>query len=809
MWANYLKIALRNLTKHKTYSLINILGLAIGMAAALLILLFIRSELSYDRYHEHADRIYRVVRDFHDRSGDVSLRLAHVAPAFPMMIPEEVPEVEVLARTWEGGQWLIDTGGKQGVERSVSFADPELFDILTIPMVKGDGPTALSEPFSLILSETMARKYFGEENPLGKQVKVDDEFLVKVGGVMADFPENTYWHTDILFSFKSLEAYFGPEEFNDQNFGSNNYTTLVRLPAETDPKIVEAKFDDMLDRRMNTFEHSDGSIGHASEWTHLYLQPIPWIHLNSDREDEIEANGDIRYVYLMGLIALMILAIACINFMNLATARSADRAREVGLRKVIGANRRLLILQFLGESMVITVVAMLLAIFLVQLSLPLFSQFIGRTLQLNPFSSPIDFGALAVFLLLVGLASGTYPAFYLSAFQPVRILRGEITRGRGGARLRKSLVVFQFAVSVGLILCVGVVQKQLSYMQAAKLGFDKENVVGFGANGAIRGDWNRFKQRLLANPGIVSVTAGSRLPGGRLLDSGGGSIELDGEMASFPVRLPDVRVDHDYFSTLGMELVAGRGFRVDHPTDSTEAFVINEEAATKLGFSSPEQAVGTPMTYRDHDGRVIGVVRDFHFESFRNSITPIVFYIAPESYRNVIIRLAASAIPETIDEIKQVYSEYETRFPPRISFLDERLDRQYTAERRLMTIFAFFASLAVFVGCLGLVGLASFTAERRTKEIGIRKTLGASVRNIVGLLTGEFVLLVLIGTAIAWPIAGWLMNRWLEGFAYRTELGISLFLLSGAAALVVALISVVTQALRAANTDPAKALRTE
>jgi putative ABC transport system permease protein len=818
MLKNYLKIALRNIGRHKGYSFINIAGLAIGMAVCILILIFVRDELSYDTYHEHKDRIYRVERRWFAADGSVRGELCSVAPSFVPLLEEDFPEMEHVVRLLGSGDILIAFGENKFVEERFYAAEQDIFDVFTIPMTKGNPQTALKNPNSIVLSESIVRKYFGDEDPMGKVMKVGSSGEdYQVTGVMKDVPENSHLHFDFLASFITLKGrYTYYKDGSDYLFGSTNFSdnvtyTYLRLAKDADSREVAARLPAFIDRHLPTYESESGDIVHPSRWNGLILRKVTDIHLRSHTNNELEPNSDIRYVTLFTLIAVFILIIACINFMNLSTARAVKRAREVGLRKVAGANRRLLTTQFLGESLLIALLAMALALVLVAILLPYFSAFSGHELRFGLLMNSVGILILVSVFLITGLAAGLYPAVYLSAYKPATILRGELTRGTKGALMRKVMVVFQFAISAALIISVAVVFKQMRFLQNANLGFQRENIVLIPSDSVVLENWREIKNELLKNPRILAATLSKRAPSGRLLDAPGFRIEINGEMVDSPFSMPHNRVEHDFFKTYGMKIVAGRDFSVDYPTDENEAFILNETAVRRLGLKSPEEAVGLPVetTAPNLSGRVIGVVADFNYESLHHQIVPMITYIRLNQTNTMSLRIAAGDIQETIAYVQGVWDRFHPGYPVSYSFLDDRLNALYRNEERMMEMFGYFSLLAIFIACLGLFGLASFTTEQRTKEIGIRKVLGATVSKIIILLSKEFGKWVLVANIIAWPVAYFAMDKWLDNFAYRVNLGWTAFLLTAGLTSLIALLTVGYQSLKAALANPADSLRYE
>jgi putative ABC transport system permease protein len=801
MFKNQMKIAFRNIRKHLGYSLINIAGLAVGIACCILILLFVFDELSYDKFNENHDRIYRVTRKWFNEDGVVNLHLGHVAPPIAPLLENDFPEILYAVRMIRVGRILVGRRSVFFEESRFLFAEEDIFKVFSFEMKAGDPETALQDPFTVVITEEMAEKHFGTENPLGKSltIQVDSQKAdMKVTGIIKSLPHNSHFHADFLGSFKTFEAVVGEKEM--QNWGSNNFATYLLIPKGYDINRLKSQLDPFIDRHM-----SEG----MSERTKLELQPLTSIHLFSHLDSEIEANSDIMYVYLFSIIAFIILLVACVNFMNLSTARSSGRAREVGLRKVVGAQRSQLIRQFLGESIVTSLLSLLIAVGIVLLILPEFNQFVGRELSLS-FSENVSMYFVLVFIaVFTGLISGIYPSFFLSAFKPARILKGNLDTRKKGLSFRAVLVVFQFVTSIILIICVGIVSSQLDYMKTKKLGFDEEHIVVLPSSPAIVEHLEAFKTRLLQNPGIISVSAAKRVPSGRLLDSAGARV-LSGE-TSQPInfRIAQLRVDYDYIPTFKMEVVAGRNFSREMGTDAAQAFILNETAVRKIGWKSPDEAIGKGFGYGRRNGQIIGVVKDFHFESLHQEISPIVLFLSSTSLSQISIRISPQNIPQTMAFLKEIWAELRPDYPFSYYFIDENFDQLYKSEQNLQRIFGYFAFLSVAIGCLGLFGLASFSAERRTKEIGIRKVLGASATGLAFLLSKEFTKWVLLANLIAWPLAYLAMSRWLQNFAYRTGIGLGTFLLAGVLSWAIAYLTVSYQAVKASFADPVRALKYE
>ncbi len=817
MLKNYLVTAWRNIVRAKGFSLLNIAGLAVGLAVCLLILLYVRAETGYDAFHEHADRVYRIQNASLDPDGSIRGEFATLAPSFAPLLRNDFPEIERLARTWNPSGTVVRSGDRTFTEERFFFAEPEIFDILTLPFLQGDPAKALADVGSIVLSRTTARKFFGESDAMGRSLVLPsrNNMEFRVTGVMEDVPPHSHIHFDFLASYLALKGLSGSGDADyfhgTRNFSDNVTAVYARLATPNGGPALQAKIPAFLDRHFPAQEDEQKRLVKVSELMTLHVQKVRDIHLYAHTRSDFEPAGDIRTVRLFTAIALFILAIACVNFVNLSTARGVKRAREVGLRKVVGAARRTLAAQFLGESFLITLLALILAIGLVVLTLPAFGRFVGHAFGAGSLFSPAGLVFLLACFLVTGLGAGIYPAFYVASFRPSAILRGELTKGRAGAALRKSLVVFQFAISIALIFSVTVIARQTRFLRTADLGYARDNIVCVPVETAVSRRWTDMKAALLREPAILAATLSKRAPSGRLLDSPGFWAEVGGTRVQSAFAMPHNRVEHGFFKTYGMTLVAGRDFSVDIATDASQAFVLNETAVRRLGFESPEAAVGAAFgTFAPNlTGRIIGVVRDFNYESMHRPIVPIVTYIAPNQANTLSLRIAPGSLGRVVGHVQSVFDSIHPAGPVKYDFLSERLAALYRNEERAMRMFFFFSSLAVAVGCLGLFGLASFSAERRIKEIGVRKVLGASATGIAGLLSREFVKWVAVANLVAWPAAYFASKQWLQGFAYRVPIGAAPFALSAALALTVAMLTVSYQAVRAALADPVKALRYE
>jgi len=821
MFRNYLTIAIRNLISHKLYSAINILGLAIGLACVILIALFVRYETSYDKHWSKADQIYRIVRTFKAGNGSPDLYLATNAPQTGPLIKADFPELEQVIRIW-GYRLLVGRDDVSFYETGIKFTDPEVFEVFDIPLLQGDPATALSEPFSIVLDQASARKYFGEEDPMGKSLLLENQMPLKVTGIMQDLPNNTHLRLDMLASLSSMAVAFGDGFL--ENWGSNNFHTYVLTPQGYDIADLETQIPDFLVR------HIDED---ANDWTAFPIQKLTDIHLTSNRDNEQQANGSITTVYTFSAIAFFILLIACFNFMNLSTARSAQRAREVGMRKVMGADREQLIGQFLGESVLLGLLAMVLAVAMVEVSLPWFNAFIGLELVFDYLDKPGVLASLLGLAVLVGFFAGSYPAFYLSAFRPATVLKGDLTRGIRGALFRKILVVAQFAISIALVIATGIVFAQMRYASNLDLGLDKEQIVvlrGAPSTG-FEPSYSTMKQALLTHPGIVSITGANLMPSDQNTNSNmvrAEGYDPDGR------GMPYLNVDFGFFETFGIDVIAGRSFSVERGTDlwkpateenpkTSAGFMLNKLAAKQLGWT-PEEALGKWFEVaEEHDyiqsvrGPIIGVVDDIYFSSIREAVKPVYYRVMnsadPETqfpnFGKMAIKFRTGSVDEVLEFIDSTWASNLPAVPINRSFVDDNFAALYKSEQQQGQLFTVFALLAIFIACLGLYGLAAFTTEQRTKEIGIRKVMGGSVKDIVLLLTRDFSKLVLLSNVLAWPIAWYLMNRWLETFAYRIDLSLLPFIFAGLSALVIAWATVGGLATRAAWSQPALALRYE
>ncbi|MGW8121484.1 ABC transporter permease [Roseivirga echinicomitans] len=799
MLKSYLKIALRSLKRHRVFSIINILGLSVGLACCMLIGLYISEETSYDKFHKDADNIYRFTREFKSPDGTTSLHLSRVAPPFGPLAREDFSgEIERIGRMMSVGG-PVKYNNRLYEERNFYFADPEIAEILSFDVIEGNLVEALTQPGSVMISDEMAYKYFGDVDPIGKSINFLSQADLIVKGVFKKLPENSSFQIDFLAEMTPLHAFYGGSEAMMRNWGSNNFSTFFTLRPEGRIEEIDRRMDDFLVKHIGE---------EAPAWTSVHVQKLTDIHLKSNLDDEQGQNSDITYVYIFASIAFLILAIACINYMNLATARSANRAKEVGMRKVFGAGRGRLINQFLVESIVLVFFALLLAVLATSLILPYFRVFTGLQLEFELFSNLPLVAIILASAVLVGVLSGSYPAFYLSSFQPLKVLKGRFTSGTKSGILRRSLVVVQFTISIILIVSTIVVFNQLDFIQNKKLGYDREQMMIMGVSQQVTNQYDAFKNELLTIQGVKIVGGSSRVPSGQLLDSQGAQAEVNGEMLPTEIVIKSLAIDPDFIPTYQMELASGRNYSNNYATDSA-SFILNEKSVAIIGWGAAEDAIGKNMIYAGVRGKVIGVVKDFHFESLQSEISPIILVNRPGELSNLSIKIEGTDIKSAVQEVEALYAKFSPESPLNYNFLDDRFAYLYRSETQRSQLFTLFSSLAIFLACLGLFGLASFTVSQRAKEISIRKVLGASVQQIVGILSKEFIILIIVAMLLAFPVAYYFMSDWLAGYAYRIGLGASPFMLAAIIAGVIAFLTISLQTIKAAVSNPSGQLRNE
>jgi putative ABC transport system permease protein len=808
MLRNYFKTAIRNLWKSKGFSAINIVGLAIGLSTCLLILIFVMDELGYDRYNEKADRIYRVDGDIKFGGNHFILAVAP-APAGPALLAD-YPEVEKECRFRGNGGRLVKKGNQNIQEDGVIFADSTIFDVFTLPMLSGNPHTALLDAHTVVITEKMAKKYFDAVDVVGRTLTINDTIPYKITGVIKDIPVQSHFHFDFFLSMSELD-----ESRQSDQWLSNNFNTYIVLRKGADAKRLEAKFGQLITKYISpelkaAVNVSADEFFKAGNSVGFSLMPLTAIHLHSNKTAELGANGNIQYVYIFSAIAAFILLIACVNFMNLSTARSSNRAKEVGIRKVLGSLRGNLISQFMIESLLLSLISMLLALVLAWLFLPLFNQLSDKQMTIGLFSRPWLAPAMLGLVVVVGVLAGSYPAFFLSAFRPIAVLKGNVAAGFKTGWLRNSLVVFQFGISLFLLVGTAVIYRQLGYIHDRAIGFNRDQVLIVNGTDALGGHVHDFKERMLKLSGVKGATMTGFLPTGNWRNDDAIFLtrDLDPKKA---ISMQTWQVDEDYIPVLGMQLSAGRNFSRDFKTDSNACLV--NEASLKLMLG--RQPVGSNL-YELNDIRkkdvseyhIIGVVKDFNFSSMRDVVTPMVMYLH-ENRGRMALRIQTADIHSLVGQIEDIWRGMAPSQPFGYTFMDDEFNNIYVAEQRQGGISLSFSLLAIFIACLGLFGLAAYAAEQRTREIGIRKVLGASVGGIVNLLSRDFLLLVLVAAAISFPLAWWAMHHWLQDFAYRITIGWEIFVFAGVVAVAIALLTVSFQAVRAAVANPVKSLRSE
>ena len=812
MIKNYLRSAWRNIARHKFISFINIFGLTTGLTCCLLIIAYIINELSYDRFNTNADRTYRVTRIFYSRDGSENLHLSAVAPPFGPLLKVAFPDIEKVTRVYPNGTTVFKYKEKMFNEKNGVFADENFFDVFSVNVVKGDKKTALNDPYNVMITSEIAKKYFGDDDPINKTIILDNtKHEFKVTGVFEPFPANSHMHPNILMSFNTLKdtVIYG-EKRMETDYGNNSFYTYLLLPKNYNAEMISKQLNYFLDK----YVHMPGTPPNikTSQTTKLTMEKLTDIHLKSHLDDEIEPEGSMTRVYIFSIIAIFILLIACINYMNLSTARSTLRAKEIGVRKVIGAQRQEIIRQFLGESILITWVALILAMVLTWLLLP----YINSLEHLNlSFKSLFRWNILTGILCLpfvIGLLSGLYPAVFMSSFKPVQVLKGVLKVGSGSISFRQVLVVVQFSISIVLIVATTVVFQQLRYIQTKSLGFNKDHILVTGYSGTLTKQFESFKQELLKNPSIRAVGRSSRIPSGRLLDDQGAQVIEGGKSVPTNIELKYITTDFGFMDTYGMKMAAGRNFSKDYLTD-TANYVINETAVQQLGWKTAQNAIGKDITYGNTKGKVIGVVHDFHFESLHQPIIPMIFLLPPPSsgyYNSVSLKLDGNNVQSAISTIRNTWQQYVPNVPFDYTFLDDRFQKLYDAEQQESQLFTIFSCLAIFIACLGLFGLSAFTISQRVKEIGARKVLGASVPQIVVELSKSFLALVIIASLVALPVAWLWMHSWLSNnFAFRIALSWWVFAGAGIVAFIIAFATISLQTIKAANVNPVKSLRSE
>lgn len=818
MLLNYIKVALRALYRNKLTAFINIVGLALAMAAAVLIYLFVSDELSYDQYHSNADRTYRATRIFYDRDGIARLHLSSVAPPFGPLLKNDFGEIELMARTLQYGAVVgLEKDGEleSFTENDVFLAEPDLFKIFDIHIKSGDPAKDFKRPFTVMLSEETALRYFNDLNVVGKRLRFDNSLDLEITGVYEDFPPQTHWHPDFLVSFVTLEDdnIYGRRGL-ETNWGNNSFSTYLLLAEGTDPKKMVSQFPTFIDKHYGTYAKANFGVPDnfvASKTTELTLQKVTDVHLRSHLDDEIEVNGNINNVYMMSVIGIFIVLIACFNFINLSTARATKRAKEVGLRKVVGAFKNQLIVQYLSESILIALFSLALSLVIAFAAVEWLNHFTGKQLVLDLLTNwKLSLGLIG-FAVFVGTLAGIYPAFVVSGFKPALVLKGQQGSAKGKGGLRRTLVVAQFSISIVLIIATAITFQQLSYLNTRDLGYDRSQVITLTYYGILAQQYDAFYNEMMAHQTIKNVGRSSRIPTGRLLDSQGNAVAMKGDsLMDTGVNLKYVSVDQEFFDTYGVEVVAGRNFSKEIPTDDSLAYVINEAAVRAIGWQTNEEGIDKDFSYGGTKGKLIGVVKDFNFESLHQEVAPMIFIPINQGGANYLaVKINGKDVQQGIAHLEGLWKKMLPGRPFEYQFMDDRYARLYEAEQKEGTLFTIFSGLAIFIACLGLFGLATFNTLQRIKEIGIRKVLGASVPNILTLLSREIVMLIVAANLVAWPVAWYFMNQWLHSFAYHIDMSILAYVVSALASIAIALITVSAQTIKAAMTNPANTLRYE
>lgn len=802
MYKNYVTIAWRNLLKKKVYSTINIMGLALGIACCLMIFMYVDHERSFDNYHAKGDRIYRVIHGWDDGAHDIASYWVWGNAPIGQALKDNFPELDKIVQFSGRSDVLLTHGEISHQEEGVFFMDSTVFDVFSWKLLKGNPKTALSAPFSIVLTESTAKKYFGNEDPIGKALKGSESAgrsmagEYQVTGVMEDVPANSHFRFNALLSMSTFRR-SNPDVF--PAWGYVDFYTYFLVNDQFDRSRFEEKVPAFLSRYKND----------PADKYHIEIEPLKEMYLGTVAQRQPGETGSQANLYIFSVIGLFVLTIAIINFMNLSTARSLERGKEVGIRKSIGAARSNLISQFLGESFIIVGLSMIVALGIVVLALPAMNGITGRLLDVSHFITPWNIGVLIIITFMIGIIAGSYPSFVLSSFSPATVLKGVSKSGKAGITLRKALVVFQFSLSIALIAGTLIVSFQMNHILNKDLGFDKEQmlIVDYNYDEAVNDKREVLKTAMEAKPGILSAAFSRSVPGSYFPNAYTEIVAPEGELKG--MAQPVFQVGVDFIDHYNLELVAGRSYSRDHPSDTIGGLVINEAAARQFGYAQPAEIVGKKYKQWGREGEVIGVVKDFNFVSLHRNIEPMTLPYEPYASRYLSLKIKSNDIPGTVEEVRQIWTQLAPHRPFLYSFLDDDFDRQYQKDFNFRTLFSTFSSLAIFIACLGLLGLATYTTELRTKEIGIRKVLGASVNSIVTLLSRDFIALVVVAMIIATPAAWYVMNRWLEDFAYRIEIRFWVFLLAGAAAILVAALTISFQAFKAARGNPVTSLRSE
>jgi putative ABC transport system permease protein len=804
MFLNYLKIAYRSLLKYKSYALINLVGLSLGLTAGVLIMIYVLDEASFDKFHVNKDRLYRVNTSFTTpESGNES---ANETNGWPIgkVLEKDFPEVEKVLYS-RGASFLMINQGDKRIRQNIHFASPEFFSMFSFPLLKGNAEKALTEPYSIVISEAMEQKYFPQGDALNKTLIMVDTLNMVVTGVMANIPANSHIQADMLISFSTYSALDTQFSYED-GWGNINVRNYVLLKEGTDFNHFASKAKDIYMNRVGEMMKNWGVSAY------VLFEPMPEIYLTTKSGNGMGPVGSIDRIYLVSGIAVFVILLACINFVNLATARSVYRAREVGLRKVVGSTRKGLIAQFLSESFVLTIISLFFALVLIGISLPFFNQVIGKNYQLLSLANLSIVSGTIMLVVVVSLLAGYYPALIMSSLKPVEVLKGKMQTSARGVMLRRSLVVFQFVISVALVTGTWIILDQLTYMQKQNLGFDKDEIFVINAarvNSANPQAFETFKDQLSSLATVNGVSYTNAVPGN---PGWMGQVAYpEGKSGDDAVSVEYMAVDDNYLNVLGLELIAGRGFDKQRAADLENGLILNETAVSVFGWSSPEEAIGKKITSpsRSPQGEVIGVVKDYHQFGLQQKIGPMTMDYAPQYSYLYVIKYKAANTQELIASLNELWIKSFPGYDFNYFFLDQDFERQYQSEQRLANVFALFAGITMVIAIIGLLGLVSFMVVARTKEIGVRKVLGADVLNIAGLLSKEFVVLVLVANLIAFPLTWYFANEWLQTFAFRMSVNPLLFIGTMVLAILFTLLVVSFQTIKAALTDPVKALRYE
>lgn len=806
MIKNYLKTAFRNLLRYKGFALINIASLTIGMIGCFVIGLFVWDEWQYDKNIPGGENVYRIYDQRNDH-GNTTL-MAPTPPAFATFLQQQYPEVDTTMRILMGGdKFLMEAADKRSYEDKGWFVESSFFKIFPLKLIRGDAASVLAAPSTIVISEEIAKKFFGNEDPLGKTIQVD-KMNLNVTGVFAKLPEHFHLDFHYLVSFSTI----GMPKERMERWTWNQFYTYVKLKPGADINQLQSKFQAYVKKEIYP------TLTQANTSFLPFFQPLRNIHLqSSDFVYDNAKRGNETYVKALTIIAIFVLVIACFNFVNLATARSLRRAKEIGVRKVVGAERSQLVFQFIGETILLSVFSMIIAVIATLLIVPLLNRYTGKSIEFNFLTDPLLAPIIIITGIVIGIIAGIYPALVLSGFQPVKVLKNTKAAGAGGSWLRQALVVVQFSLSVLLIVSTTIVYRQTKYLNNKDLGFNKEQVVYFQVRDSLASNpktLETFKSEIKRSSGVLAVTSGYGLPGDAYAGDG---VNIGTEQKEHPANV--FIGDEDYVKTLGLRIIAGRDFSKEMSTDLREAFIINETAVKEFGYGTPAKAIGQPMSWNEwypadslhtvKKGKVIGVVKDFHYKSLHEKVTASVIQLYPQVSFTVAAKLKTADLKGTIAYINNVWNKYVTSYPLDYKFMDESYGTMYNSEEKLSELLWIFTIMAIVVGCMGLFGLAAFSAEQRTKEIGIRKVLGANVFDIVGLLSKNFLVLIIIASLIAFPVAWLAMNNWLKDFPYRIMISWWMFGIAIIAALLIALLTVSFQSIKAAIANPVKSLRTE